>query len=106
MQTFCSRHVAVLHSTKRITLSKVAYFLKNHYRPSVRYSELSGASVVSASQVRASAMLLLLIAGNEKLRNWGFNAKLMKIRLLVQKYKGEAHAHTAWRYHKSAFVSV
>jgi len=50
---------------------KIAYFSKIYYKRSFQYSKLSGNSVVSTSQVRASAMLLLLILGSWELHGWG-----------------------------------
>jgi hypothetical protein len=47
-----------------IAVMKLLYFSKFYYHESFQRPTLNGVSTATASQVRVSAMLLLLIGGN------------------------------------------
>jgi hypothetical protein len=65
IRNFTHTHpVVISHSTQNITLTKVPYFSKIYRRTSFHDPKLSDASIASISQVRTSAVLLLLIIGN------------------------------------------
>jgi hypothetical protein len=59
----CSRHAIVLHYTKNYC-TEVVYFSKIYNHTSLYDPIVSGANVDPTSQVRSSAMLVLLLVVN------------------------------------------
>jgi hypothetical protein len=66
------RTAAILpYMLQKNTVTKAAYLIKIYYRLPYQDLVCSGASVVSTSLLRASAVLLLLIVGNVKCTTLG-----------------------------------
>jgi len=60
-----SRRFVIVLNPKTNHLKNCVFFFGDRYHTSFQYSKLNGHSVISTSQVRASAILLLLIIRNK-----------------------------------------
>jgi hypothetical protein len=94
-----SRHV-VFYIVQRIAGTKAAYFSKIYYHTQFIYHILNGDSVAPTSQVRASAMLVILIARNNKYESGvasngiTFMSNVIKIRPEVLEFRSVADGWT------------
>jgi hypothetical protein len=60
------RYIVIFHATKKNYINKASYFPNPHYRENIQDTAVCCAILAPVSQVRAFAMLLIVIVENYK----------------------------------------